>query len=84
MVELGDIIAYHNETTVDWFGAFLQGQYDTEKINLYGMGGISTIGYTYKDHFLLKKNLLKQLHLSLLSKLKVVVDIILMTDYRHS
>ena len=53
MVELGDIIAYHNETTVDWFGAFLQGQYDTEKINLYGMGGISTIGYTYEDHFAL-------------------------------
>ena len=53
VVELGDIIAYHNETTVDWFGAFLQGQYDTEKINLYGMGGISTIGYTYEDHFAL-------------------------------
>jgi len=53
VVKLGDIIAYHNETTVDWFGAFLQGQYDTEKINLYGMGGISTIGYTYEDHFAL-------------------------------
>ena len=26
VVRLGDIIAYHNETTVDWFGAFLQGQ----------------------------------------------------------
>ena len=50
-VGLGDIIAYHNETTVDWFGTFLQGKYDTEKINLYGMGGISTIGYTYHDHF---------------------------------
>ncbi len=51
VVRLGDIIAYHNETTVDWFGAFLQGKYDTEKMNLYGMGGISTIGYTYHDHF---------------------------------
>ena len=30
-VGLGDIIAYHNETTVDWFGTFLQGKYDTEK-----------------------------------------------------
>jgi len=59
MVELGDIIAYHNETTVDWFGAFLQGQYDTEKINLYGMGGISTIGYTYKDHFSVEKELVE-------------------------
>ena len=55
-VGLGDIIAYHNETTVDWFGAFLQGKYDTEKINLYGMGGISTIGYTYEDHFAINKD----------------------------
>jgi len=53
VVKLGDIIAYHNETTVDWFGTFLQGKYDTEKFNLYGMGGISTIGYTYEDHFAL-------------------------------
>ena len=50
-VMLGDIIAYHNETTVDWFGAFVQGKYDIQKFNLYGMGGISTIGYSYHDHF---------------------------------
>jgi len=50
-VGLGDIIAYHNETTVDWLGGFLQGKYSTEKYNLYGMGGVSTIGYTYLDHF---------------------------------
>ena len=59
VVRLGDEIAYHNETTVDWFGAFLQGQYDTEKINLYGMGGISTIGYTYKDFFSVEKELVE-------------------------
>ena len=50
-VGLGDIIAYHNETTVDWFGAFVQGKYDIAKFNLYGMGGVSTIGYSYLDHF---------------------------------
>ena len=50
-VGLGDIIAYHNETTVDWFGAFIQGKYDIAKFNLYGMGGVSTIGYSYLDHF---------------------------------
>ena len=50
-VGLGDIIAYHNNTTVDWFGAFVQGKYDIQKFNLYGMAGISTIGYTYLDHF---------------------------------
>ena len=56
-VGLGDIIAYHNETTVDWLGGFLQGKYDTEKFNLYGMGGISNISYTYKDHFSVEKEL---------------------------
>ncbi len=50
-VGLGDIIAYHNNTTVDWFGAFVQGKYDIQKFNLYGMGGVSTIGYSYDDHF---------------------------------
>jgi len=51
VVKLGDIIAYHNETTVDWLGGFVQGKYNTEKFNLYGMGGVSMIGYTYHDHF---------------------------------
>jgi iron complex outermembrane receptor protein len=50
-VMLGDIIAYHNETTVDWIGGFLQGKYSTGKFNLYGMGGVSAIGYSYLDHF---------------------------------
>ena len=82
VVRLGDIIAYHNETTVDWFGTFLQGQYDTEKFNLYGMGGISTIAYTYQDHFSVEKEVVG---LTLLQpfKLKVVVDIILTIDYQH-
>ena len=51
VVRLGDIIAYHNETTVDWIGGFLQGNYTTDKLNLYGMGGLSSITYTYEDHF---------------------------------
>ena len=50
-VGLGDIIAYHNETTVDWIGTFAQGKYTTDKFNVYGMGGLSTIKYTYHDHF---------------------------------
>ena len=51
VVGLGDIIAYHNETTVDWIGGFLQGNYTSEKLNLYGMGGVSSIKYSYQDHF---------------------------------
>jgi hypothetical protein len=51
VVRLGDEIAYHNETTVDWIGGFVQGNYTTEKLNLYGMGGVSSIEYSYQDHF---------------------------------
>ena len=50
-VELGDIIAYHNETTVDWLGFFGQGNYSSGPINAYGMVGFSSIAYTYQDHF---------------------------------
>ncbi|MDP6770242.1 MAG: carboxypeptidase-like regulatory domain-containing protein, partial [Anaerolineales bacterium] len=50
-VGLGDIIAYWNETTVDWLGAFAQGSYSSGPINAYGMGGFSQIAYTYQDHF---------------------------------
>ena len=50
-VELGDIIAYHNETTVDWLGGFLQGSYSSGPLSAYGMGGVSSIAYTYQDHF---------------------------------
>ena len=50
-VELGDIIAYHNETTVDWLGGFLQGSYSSGPLSAYGMAGVSQIAYTYQDHF---------------------------------
>jgi hypothetical protein len=51
VVRLGDIIAYHNDTTVDWLGGFVQGTYTTDKINAYGMYGLSSIEYSYQDHF---------------------------------
>jgi len=51
IVRLGDIIAYHNETTVDWIGGFAQANYTTDKLNLYGMYGLSSIEYSYQDHF---------------------------------
>ena len=38
---------------------FLQGKYDIAKFNLYGMGGISTIGYTYQDHFSVAKEVVE-------------------------
>ena len=51
MKRLGDIIAYHNTTTVDWIGFYGQGTYEAGPINAYGMAGVSSIAYSYTDHF---------------------------------
>ena len=37
----------------------IRDRYDIAKFNLYGMGGISTIGYTYQDHFSVDKEVVK-------------------------
>ena len=58
-VELGDIIAYHNSTTVDWLGGFVQGNYTKDNLNVYGMGGISSIKYSYQDHFTAANEVIK-------------------------
>ena len=57
--ELGDIIAYHNETTVDWLGFFGQGSYTSGAISAYGMAGFSNIKYTYQDHFTVANELIE-------------------------
>jgi hypothetical protein len=54
-VGLGDIIAYHNETTVDWLGFFGQANFSSGPISAYGMFGTSTIEYSYQDHFTVAK-----------------------------
>ena len=58
-VGLGDIIAYHNETTVDWLGFFGQANYASGPISAYGMFGMSTITYTYQDHFTVADELIE-------------------------
>jgi len=58
-VGLGDIIAYHNETTVDWIGGFLQGAYSAGALSAYGMAGFSSIKYSYQDHFTVADELIK-------------------------
>jgi len=58
-VVLGDIIAYHNNTTVDWLGFFGQGSYSFGPINAYGMAGFSQIAYTYQDHFTVANELIE-------------------------
>jgi hypothetical protein len=49
---LGDKIGYDFTNTVDWLGGHVQGEYVTPEFTLYGMGGLSTIKYTYVNHFL--------------------------------
>ena len=48
---LGDKIAYYNTNTVDWFGAYLQGEYTKDRITGYGTVGWSMISYGYTNHF---------------------------------
>ena len=59
VVRLGDEIAYHNDTTVDWLGGFVQANYTTDKMNIYGMGGLSSIEYSYQDHFTVEDEVIK-------------------------
>ncbi len=49
--KLGDKIAYNSTNTVDWIGAFGQAEYTTDKLAVYGTAGISSIKYSFKDHF---------------------------------
>ena len=48
---LGDKIAYNNTNTVDWMGGYLQGEYSKDAITAYMMGGLSSIKYSFVDHF---------------------------------
>ena len=51
LLQLGDRFHYYSTNTVDWLGGYLQGAYTTGSVYLYGMGGYSTIKYSFKDHF---------------------------------
>ena len=48
---LGDKINYYNENTVDWIGAYLQGERATQEGSLYGMVGWAQNSYTFEDFF---------------------------------
>jgi outer membrane receptor protein involved in Fe transport len=48
---LGDRIDYDFTNTVDWFGGFVQSEYTEGPLSLYGMAGLSTIKYSYVNHF---------------------------------
>ena len=44
---------------MDWIGGFAQFNYTTDKMNLYGMGGVSSIEYSYQDWFTVEQELVK-------------------------
>ena len=48
---LGDRIDYDFTNTVDWLGAFAQGEYNAGALSAYGMAGWSTIKYNYTNNF---------------------------------
>ena len=48
---LGDKIAYHNENTVNWLGAYAQAEKTTTGGSLYGMVGWAQNSYTFVDFF---------------------------------
>ena len=49
---LGDKLDYYFTNTVDWYGAFAQSEFKNGPITAYGMIGLSTIRYTYINHFI--------------------------------
>jgi len=59
VVRLGDIIDYHNETNVDWIGTFAQASYINGPLSAYGMFGLSSIKYSYQDHFTIANKKIK-------------------------
>ena len=48
---LGQKIAYWNTNTVDWGGAYVQGEYKEGNLTAYATAGISMIKYSYVNHF---------------------------------
>lgn len=51
IVHLGDKINYNTENTIDWLGAFVQGEYEQGAWNAFAMFGWSTIEYGHTNYF---------------------------------
>jgi len=51
IVYLGDKIAYDTKNTIDWLGAYIQGQYDADNWNAFAMFGTSSIEYGHTNYF---------------------------------
>ena len=51
IVYLGDKIAYNTKNTIDWVGAYVQGEYKKDKWNAFAMFGTSSIEYGHTNYF---------------------------------
>ena len=51
VLQPGDIFAYNNQNTVDWYGGFAQAEYSKDALSAYGMVGYSAISYSFEDFF---------------------------------
>ncbi len=51
VLQPGDKFAYNNTNTVNWLGAFAQGEYTKDQLSAYGMVGYSMINYSFEDFF---------------------------------
>jgi iron complex outermembrane receptor protein len=54
---LGDKFNYYNTNTVDWYGGFVQSEYTMDQWTAYATFGLSSVKYTYVDHFKTSKTL---------------------------
>lgn len=48
---LGDKVDYNFTNTVNWYGAYLQGEYTSPQWTFYGMAGASIVKYDHTNHF---------------------------------
>ena len=51
VLKLGERFEYNDEVTVDWIGAFLQGQYDAGPWSSFAVAGYSRVKYSFEDFF---------------------------------
>lgn len=47
----GDKFNYNNTNTVDWLGYHVQAEQSTDAASYYAMAGMSTVKYSFTDHF---------------------------------
>ena len=48
---LGDKVAFHYTNTINWAGAYIQGDYRADRLSANGVAGVTMASYTLTDHF---------------------------------